>query len=87
MTESARDRAAAATDAAARSRRKNQRLVERLRQLKTAAIGGPQKRDSARTRAGLGSSRCQRRRLGVSDFDPAQKRGENSNGDTLAGKP
>ena len=40
MAESARDRAAAATEAAERTRREHQGLVERLRQLETAAFGG-----------------------------------------------
>ena len=75
MAESAHDRAAAATEAAERTRRKQQELVERLRQLETAAFGGPQQNESARARAGLGPSRRQRRRQEVSDFEPAQKSG------------
>ncbi|CAI5711108.1 unnamed protein product [Peronospora destructor] len=62
--ESARDRAAAATEAAERTRREQQGLVERLRQLEIAAFRGPQQNESARARAGLGPSRRQRRRQG-----------------------
>ena len=87
MAESARNRAAAATEAAERTRREQQGLVERLRQLETAAFGGPQQNESARARAGLGPSRRQRRRQGVSDFEPAQKSGEDSKGDPPVGKP
>uniref|UniRef100_A0AAV1U8X0 Uncharacterized protein n=1 Tax=Peronospora matthiolae TaxID=2874970 RepID=A0AAV1U8X0_9STRA len=64
MVESAQDRAAAATEAAERTRREQQVLVERLRQLETATFGGPQQNESARARAGLGPSRRQRRRQG-----------------------
>ena len=73
MTESSHDRAAAE-----RTRREQQGLVERLRQLETAAYGGPQQNESARARTRLGPSRRQRRRQGVSDFEPAQKSGEDS---------
>ena len=71
MAESARDRAAAATEAAERTRREQRGLVERLRQLETAEFGGPQQNESARARAGLSPSRRQRRRQGVSDYESA----------------
>ncbi|CAH0486085.1 unnamed protein product [Peronospora farinosa] len=87
MAERAQDRADAATEAAERTRREQLVLVERLRQLETTAFGGPQQIESARVRAGLGPSRRQRRRQGMSDFEPAQKSGEDSKGDPPAGKP
>ena len=41
VAEKAQDRAADATEAAESTRRKQKGLVERLRQLETAAFGGP----------------------------------------------
>uniref|UniRef100_M4BMH3 Uncharacterized protein n=1 Tax=Hyaloperonospora arabidopsidis (strain Emoy2) TaxID=559515 RepID=M4BMH3_HYAAE len=82
MADSARDRAVAGTESAERNRRE-QRGLERLRHIKTAAFGGPQKNESARARAGLGLSR----RQGMSDFEPTQKSEEGSKGDPPAGKP
>ena len=71
MAESARDRAVASTTAAERTRREQRGLVERPRHLETAAFGGPQQNDSARSRARFGPSSRQRRRQGVSDYESA----------------
>ncbi|CAH0479815.1 unnamed protein product [Peronospora belbahrii] len=68
MVESAQDRVAAAAEAAERTRGEQQVLVERLCQLETATFEGPQQNESARARAGLGPSRRQRRRQGMSHF-------------------
>ena len=87
MAKSARGRAAAATEAAGMTRRKHQGLMERLHQLETAVFGVHKQNESARARAGLGSSRRQRRRQGMSDFKLTQKSGEGSKGDPPAGKP
>ena len=87
MADRAQDRADAATEAAERTRREQLVLVERLRQLETTAFGGPQQIMSARVRVGFGPSRRQRRRQGMSDFEPAQKSGEDLKGDPPAGKP
>ena len=62
-------------------------MVERLRQLETAAFGGPQKNESASALAGLGPSLRKRRRQVMSDFEPAQARGEGRKGDPPAGNP
>uniref|UniRef100_A0AAV1UVI2 Uncharacterized protein n=1 Tax=Peronospora matthiolae TaxID=2874970 RepID=A0AAV1UVI2_9STRA len=87
MAERARDRAAAVTEAAERTRREQQGLVERLRQLETAAFCGPHQNESTRARAGLGPSRRQRRRQGMSDFEPDTEEQGRSKGDPPAVKP
>ncbi|CAH0490575.1 unnamed protein product [Peronospora farinosa] len=51
------------------------------------AFGGLLQIESARVRSGLGPSRRQRRRQGMSDFEPAQKIGKDSKGDLPVGKP
>uniref|UniRef100_A0AAV1U0G1 Uncharacterized protein n=1 Tax=Peronospora matthiolae TaxID=2874970 RepID=A0AAV1U0G1_9STRA len=77
-----------ALDMAERTRREQQGLVvEYLRQLESAAFSGLQQNESARARAGLGPSRRQRRRQGMSDFEPLQKSEEGPKGNPPAGKP
>ena len=87
MAEIACDRAAAAMEDVERTRREQQELVERLRQLETAAFGGPHQNDSAHARAELGPIRHQPCQEGMSYFEPAPANGEGSKGDPPVSKP
>ncbi|GMF52206.1 unnamed protein product [Phytophthora fragariaefolia] len=71
LAESARQRAAAAEAAAARSEQGRREMMERLRHLECFVCGGPRSATPSREGRGLGLTRRQRRQQGRSDYAPA----------------
>ncbi|GMG17074.1 unnamed protein product [Phytophthora fragariaefolia] len=69
LAESARQRAAAAEAAAARSEQGRHEMMERLRHLESLVCGEP--RSATPSREGLGLTRRQHRQQGRSDYAPA----------------
>ncbi|GMF55504.1 unnamed protein product [Phytophthora fragariaefolia] len=71
LAESARQRAAAAEAAAARSEHGRREMMERLRHLESLVCGGPRSATPSREGRGLGLTRRQRRQQGRPDYAPA----------------